>query len=151
MISNHLRSNISNIKGANRLGNPRNSIAWSEFELNLQFTVSIPVYLLAWLMTVNRINWKFDLTLTADSTGAVKSELSVSWKLINMLNLGQTFLSDYFKRAFTAQFIFARYSDSASANKKISTFGFDFDFSLDTGTGWQQEIFQLNPCAGMKG
>ena len=60
----------------------------AEFELNLQFTVvSIPVYLLAWLMTVNRINWKFDLTLTDSTRELLNPRLSISWKLINMLNL----------------------------------------------------------------
>ena len=72
-------------------------------------------------MTVNRINWKFDLTLT-DLTRVVQSELSVSWKLINMSNLGQTLLSDKFKPAFSEQCIFARYYDSvSSANKNIFT------------------------------
>ena len=101
MISNHLRSNISNIKGANRLGNPRNSMAWSEFELNLQFTVSIPVYLLAWLMTVNRINWRFDASMTVLALNWVWTNIWVylcleSLRAHNMFNLGTAFISDKF-------------------------------------------------------
>ena len=39
-------------------------------------------------MTVNRINWEFDLTLTDSTRELLNPQLSVSWKLINMLNLG---------------------------------------------------------------